>query len=800
MKKIYAAMIAFVFTAALLVFGGCVGLGESHKHTLVFVEGVPATCQKSGIKQHYKCTSCGEYYEKSDGKRQIYILEIFARSHTANGTETVAEATCERAGKTRESCQWCGVEISVKDIPALGHNYGEWQETPASCLNDGANVRTCTRCGETESESIPAHGHLVESWKMTKPAGCEEEGAREGACVYCGETQQGTLEASGHKETKQKEVKATCTEDGKTAGTYCSRCDVILSGCESIPATGHIWVSGDREPSCTFGGRTGYVYCSGCYEVQSEGVVGEPLGHLWETKREYVAPTCTQTGSALLERCTRELCWQERGGAEIPALGHTTVTDEAVPFTCTRDGKTEGSHCETCGEVFVAQNVLPARHTLVYASLSEEEHVATCTVCNDVQTEAHAFDGESGLCVCGRHTPSEGLQFERVTSETGDYLRVVGMGSCTGGRIAVPSTYNGLPVKEIGAHAFNSSVTDLTLPDTIEKFSRYAFGECGSTEKIKVNLWLDSLDFWYYVKITKDGCTESSHDQTDYGYDNFSEKTLYVAGQKVTKLVVPFGVTQIKAHTFEGMPIEELEFSEILTAIGDGAFNGCALKTLDIPAAIVSVGEYAFSRNAALRSLTLNEGLEVLGDGAFSHCTSFVNGEGARVYLPESVTDLGYDLFDGSNLQYLTIPDITGRTIFNVYGEDMPYGLEIQAGGTLSEDTFQDCDYLVEIKLLEGVRIVPYRAFFSCGMLMRVSLPKTLNYIGSEAFRACSDLSSFGIAGTNTWNVYSSGGVLMYTYKHPHLTPVASYAVSMSAVKCLTSEETWGCNWQKKAA
>ncbi len=39
---------------------------------------------------------------------------------------------------------------------------------------------------------------------------------------------------------------------------------------------------------------------------------------------------------------------------------HTIVTDPAVPPTATQTGLTEGSHCETCGEVIVPQEVVPA--------------------------------------------------------------------------------------------------------------------------------------------------------------------------------------------------------------------------------------------------------------------------------------------------------------------------------------------------------------------------------------------------------------------------------------------------------
>lgn len=119
-----------------------------------------------------------------------------------------------------------------------------------------------------------------------------------------------------HTPVEDKAVAATCTTDGKTAGSHCSVCSTVITAQQTVTKLGHAW---------------------------DEGVVQTPA-------------TCTVDG-VMLYTCTR--CPQTKTEA-ITKKGHTPVTDPAKAPTCTEPGLTEGSHCSVCTATIVAQQPVAA--------------------------------------------------------------------------------------------------------------------------------------------------------------------------------------------------------------------------------------------------------------------------------------------------------------------------------------------------------------------------------------------------------------------------------------------------------
>ena len=108
------------------------------------------------------------------------------------------------------------------------------------------------------------------------------------------------------------------------------------------------------KPTCTEDGYT-RNFCSLCGAEFRTDVV-KAKGHAFSAWKQVADATCTAEGA--MER-TCSTCGTRETKA-IAATGHAEVLIPAVEATCTESGLTEGKTCDTCGEVLIAQEQLPA--------------------------------------------------------------------------------------------------------------------------------------------------------------------------------------------------------------------------------------------------------------------------------------------------------------------------------------------------------------------------------------------------------------------------------------------------------
>ena len=131
-------------------------------------------------------------------------------------------------------------EIDYGDLSGCNgeHSYTSEITTPATCGTDGVLTYTCTQCGKTYTEPIPATGkHTYDEGVVTKEATCTEAGEKTFTCSVCGDTYTEPIPATGEHSYGEGVVtkEATCTEPGVKTFT-CTVCGDTYT--EPIPATG----------------------------------------------------------------------------------------------------------------------------------------------------------------------------------------------------------------------------------------------------------------------------------------------------------------------------------------------------------------------------------------------------------------------------------------------------------------------------------------------------------------------------------------------------------------------------------
>lgn len=75
-----------------------------------------------------------------------------------DSSSKVVKPTCTQRGYTLHTCSRCGYEYkpAAEETAALGHDWGEWKIIKkATTSSEGEKQKKCSRCGETQSISIP---------------------------------------------------------------------------------------------------------------------------------------------------------------------------------------------------------------------------------------------------------------------------------------------------------------------------------------------------------------------------------------------------------------------------------------------------------------------------------------------------------------------------------------------------------------------------------------------------------------------------------------------------------------------
>ena len=305
------------------------------------------------------------------------------------------EATCTEPGYFVLKCADCGSTWREKAKDKLGHDYQYVMTNPAFCETDGKEWYDCTRCGDSQYQTIPKLGHNWEQVGVKVPT-CGEKGAYYLQCSNCNEERTEERAATGeHKweytHTNRDDVECVA---GGTAYYICSVCGDQKN--ESVPATGHKWKAVSALGATCDSPKTVTYQCSVCNEKKTEKE-GSPAEHNWQ-QAGTLNPTCDKEGANYLE-CSA--CGKQKT-EKRPALGHKWKDGQIIKQpTCTQDGKAS-SVCERCGATDNARTLEKLGHSYGTAKVTKEatcttegESKQTCKVCGAVKTGKVKATGHS---------------------------------------------------------------------------------------------------------------------------------------------------------------------------------------------------------------------------------------------------------------------------------------------------------------------------------------------------------------------------------------------------------------------
>ena len=230
-------------------------VSEIVERTEILCKDIEKTCTEDII-----CDLCGEIYYSAPGH---------------NYSEIITLPTCTEQGYTTYVCH-CGDEFVFDYVEPFGHELVIDERVEPTCTETGLTEGThCSRCEYTiPQEIIPAMGHSYESY-ITEPT-CEEQGYTTYVC-HCGdEFVSDYVEALGHDMIVDEGLAPTCTENGLTEGSHCSRCEYNVPQAV-IPALGHKYEIKVTEPTCEEEGYT--TYTCHCGDTYKDNYV-EALGHV----------------------------------------------------------------------------------------------------------------------------------------------------------------------------------------------------------------------------------------------------------------------------------------------------------------------------------------------------------------------------------------------------------------------------------------------------------------------------------------------------------------------------------------
>ena len=313
-------------------------------------------------------------------------------------------------------------------------------------------------------------------------------------------------------------------------------------------------------------------------------------------------------------------------------------------------------------------------------------------------------------------------------------------------------------IKSIRAEAFSGceNIKSIKIPDSVEEIESKAFYSCKNLEEIKMSEGIR------YVETEVFNGTKYYIENLSDNNDIYIGKVLIKCNRRSSDIKVKEGTRVIANGACIGMEnLVSAELPESLICIGDEAFAECnELKNVNIPSKLEKIRSKAFYA-CNIESVDIPETVSFIGFRSFENCVSLK--EVKMSHTPEKVSacvfkntlwlkNLEQDKYHckyfqnillehSGNDTFVKIKDGTKLIVGLVFSESK--GLETveipKSVEYIGFDAFRSCENLKEVRFAEGSELkkIDESAFDGCVSLEEITLPLKLQRVESFAFHRC---------------------------------------------------------------
>ncbi|WP_295157349.1 fibronectin type III domain-containing protein [uncultured Ruminococcus sp.] len=392
----------------------------------------------------------------------------------------------------------------------------------------------------------------------------------------------------------------------------------------------------------------------------------------------------------------------------------------------------------------------------------------------------NAFEKQGGITASA--DTYEDYEYKVINGDSIEITKYIGCDT----EAAIPDTIDGKPVTSIGVRAFLdcTSLTSITIPDTVTSIGKSAFYNCTSLTSITIPDGVTDINDY-----TFNSCTSLTSINIPNGV-TYIGKLAFCCCESLTSIKLPDSLTYIGDYAFSGcIKLTGIEIPYGVTKINKAAFGGCfSLESITLPESVITIGDMAFRSCTSLKSITLTESVRSIGSEAFIYCKKLPS-----ITIPDSVNKIGSDAFEkttlirGSRDSYAVKYAEDNGLAYRVIGEPDPADFEYEDafdGGiritgytgtdaeviipreidgkavtTISGYAFANCKEMTSVTLPDSLKSLEKSAFGCCMNLTDVIIPDSVTDIDSGAFYYCTSLSNFIVDEDNP-SYSSSDGVL----------------------------------------